>query len=59
MLSLYVLGFSELKTLNILHLCLARAVLVKILVDKDVGYKTIKVSSSFLVYLVNQAKSYK
>lgn len=32
-------AFYDVKKPTILHLCLARAVLVKILVDKDVGYK--------------------
>ncbi|WP_338963052.1 hypothetical protein KSU11_01170 [Fusobacterium nucleatum] len=34
-------AFYDVKKPTILHLYLARAVLAKILVDKDVGYKTI------------------
>ena len=34
-------AFYDVKKPTILHLYLARAVLVKILVDKDVGYKTL------------------
>jgi hypothetical protein len=45
MLSLYVLGFSELKTLNILHLYLTQRgqdlICGKSAADKDVGYKTL------------------